>query len=1138
MTGRDDELDALRHALADRAEDVARALLGPENRRGSRRELRWRSKGSLSLALRGRRRGLWHDHEALEGGDLLALIRRETSADFAGAVTWARDFLGWPTDGPVPVTSLPTSAPAAHDGPDEEELARIEEARRIWASCGPIEGTLAERYLARRGIFRSGKNGGWPDALGYHPRRKALVVAVTDDEGELIAVQAIALAEPGIKADVETVKRSTGPVSRGAVRLPGPDDGPVIMAEGPETGLSLWISTGLETRIALGSTSNLTVPADRPVILARDDDPRWSPASRKARQTVAEWQAQGHRVAMAWPWPIRRGNKSDFNDTLRERGPAAVRERIDLARTFLDGTVAPPAERVTLAEARTRLDEEVGSFFDGVLDGNGQSLALRVDLGTGKTETALRHAARTLARMRAAGDDRAIALAVPEHRLGAQIVERFNTLAREEGLDLRAASWRGRNALDPMRHDGEKMCGNLEAVERAQGLLLDVEKAVCATCPFAETCAYLAQKGQTGDLWVVGHRLIFGNKPAVMPELAALIIDESPWHAALVGTDGKPLSLPLDALTDESIPVPDDDDPIAGKGARLRSLREAMADALAGHPDGPVRREALLAVGLDQKSGSEGAELEGRRKRVPEKHDDLEPNRNLRRFVNMWRGIERLLAPTGPALSGHLELTRDEEGIRQIILRGRKPPHDAFRVPTLFLDASLDAELLRPIFGAVAVAEPVLVEQPHVTVRQIADRAFSKSALDAGSITDATEAARRRRNLRDVHAHIHALACEPGETLIVGNKGIIDQLRPMRWPGVSFAHFNAVAGRDEWRDVRRLIIIGRPMPRPESVERMAAALTGRAVQRIDGALPTCDAARRLRNGATVQAEAVTHPDRIAARILDRIVSGEVSQAIGRGRGVSRTEATPLDVHVIGGDVILDEADELTAWQRPGPDDLMRAAGGIVFCNPGHAATAYPSLWTSRDAAKKALARFQMGTKPYEDISIGECPHLRLVRYQRHGARQHPALAYIETALDPRAALTALLGPVTLLPLDEPVVDKETAENEFSDAVKRREFLEPDNAGTDFSEVIREAELDPVAAFALRGGIIPDALRPAARRLQRESGWRQGELARRIGISRPQLANGLQGRFGLSPEPARALVELIAKPPPARAPLLL
>ena len=1136
MSPRDGDLDALRHALTDQAEDVARALLGPENRRGSRSELRWRSKGSLALALRGRRRGLWHDHESLEGGDLLALIRRETGADFAGAVAWARQFLGWPTDGPVPVTSPPTSAPADHDAPDEEELARIEEARRVWASCSPIEGTLAERYLTRRGIFRSGKKG-WPDALGYHARRKALVVRVTDDQGELVAVQSIALAEPGTKADVETVKRSTGPVSRGAVRLPGPDDGPVIFAEGPETGLSIWAATGLATHIALGNPSNLTVPTDRPVILARDDDPRWSPASRKARQTVADWQAQGHRVAVAWPWDIRRGDKTDFNDVLRERGPAAVRERIELARSFLDGTVAPLPERVTLAEARARLDEEVGGFFDDVLDGEGSSLALRVDLGTGKTEAALRHAARTLARMRAAGDDRAIALAVPEHRLGAQIVERFNTLAREEGLDLRAASWRGRNALDPMRTDGERMCGNLEAVERAQALLLDVEKTICAHCPLASSCAYLAQKGQTGDLWVVGHRLVFGRKPKAIPDLAALIIDESPWQAALIGTDGKPLSLPLDALTDEAVPVPDGD-PITGDGARLRSLREAMAEALAGHPDGPVRRDVLLDVGLDQESGRDGAALEWARQC---EEGDLEPNRNLRRFAHLWRAVEELLAPTGPALSGHLELTRDEEGIRQIVLRGRKPPGDAFRIPTLFLDASLDAELLRPVFGPVAVAEPVLVEQAHVRIRQIADRAFSKAALDAGSITDAKEAARRRRNLRDVHAHIYALACEPGDTLIVANKGITDTLRGMRWPGnVSFAHFNATAGRDDWKDVRRLVVIGRPMPRPESIQRMAAALTGQAVERIKGTLPTCDASRRLRNGDTVQAEAVTHPDPMAARILDRIVSGEVSQAIGRGRGVSRTDETPLDVHVVGGDVILDEADELTGWERPGPDDLMRAAGGIIFAEPAHAASAYPNLWPSAPAARMAMNRARWRTHPYRNPIIGECSlPLAPVRYQRPGPGQRPALAYIEAALDPRDALASLLGPVTLLPLDDgETFQRGTARQDaVTPAPAANDDTPPDIAPDVSLDDGTDEELDPVAAFALRGGVIPLALRPAARRLQRESGWRQDELARRIGISRPQLANGLQGRFGLSPEPARALVELIAKPPLARAPLL-
>ena len=44
-------------------------------------------------------------------------------------------------------------------------------------------------------------------------------------------------------------------------------------------------------------------------------------------------------------------------------------------------------------------------------------------------------------------------------------------------------------------------------------------------------------------------------------------------------------------------------------------------------------------------------------------------------------------------------------------------------------------------------------------------------------------------------------------------------------------------------------------------------------------------------------------------------------------------------------------------------------------------------------------------------------------------------------------------------------------------------------------------------------------------------WSQGQVAAEIGISRPQLTNALQQRFGLGPDPTRRLLALLDTPPP-------
>ena len=56
---------------------------------------------------------------------------------------------------------------------------------------------------------------------------------------------------------------------------------------------------------------------------------------------------------------------------------------------------------------------------------------------------------------------------------------------------------------------------------------------------------------------------------------------------------------------------------------------------------------------------------------------------------------------------------------------------------------------------------------------------------------------------------------------------------------------------------------------------------------------------------------------------------------------------------------------------------------------------------------------------------------------------------------------------------------------------------------------------PARLRVYQGGLMPAAVAMETRHLQKRHGLSQQELANRIGISRPQLANGLQGTYGLS-----------------------
>jgi Helix-turn-helix domain len=60
----------------------------------------------------------------------------------------------------------------------------------------------------------------------------------------------------------------------------------------------------------------------------------------------------------------------------------------------------------------------------------------------------------------------------------------------------------------------------------------------------------------------------------------------------------------------------------------------------------------------------------------------------------------------------------------------------------------------------------------------------------------------------------------------------------------------------------------------------------------------------------------------------------------------------------------------------------------------------------------------------------------------------------------------------------------------------------------------------------RGGIAPPGVRTALHHEKRRRGLRQSDVARLVGLSRPQLSNLQQGRFGASPEAAARIREFL------------
>jgi hypothetical protein len=190
--------------------------------------------------------GKWTDAATGQHGDLLDIIRESLSlGDFGEVAEEARRFLKLPR--PEGEVALKAARPAAPAGSQEA-------ARRLFAISSPIEGTIVETYLQRRGIVHAHHGG----SLRFHPRCyyrpgedlptetwPAMIACVTDLDGRITGVHRTWLDPDGFdrirlgKAPIDTPRRAMGDLLGNAVRFGGAGDDVLVAGEGIETMLSL-----------------------------------------------------------------------------------------------------------------------------------------------------------------------------------------------------------------------------------------------------------------------------------------------------------------------------------------------------------------------------------------------------------------------------------------------------------------------------------------------------------------------------------------------------------------------------------------------------------------------------------------------------------------------------------------------------------------------------------------------------------------------------------------------------------------------------------------------------------------------------------------------------------------------------------
>lgn len=207
--------------------------------------------------------------------------------------------------------------------PERQKSKRRSFALSLWRDAHSVRDTLVERYLRERAIKPP-----FPASLRYHPsllhspsqtRHPGMIGLVTTGvANEPTGIHRTYLAPNACKASVMPCKMMLGDCGGGAVRLADEGNGPIVICEGIETGLSLrdaLLSEDPAPRIwAALSTSGIAgirlSSLPKAIVIAPDGD---APGQRAADKLAERAKAEGHdtRIMAAPPG-------KDWNDVVRD----------------------------------------------------------------------------------------------------------------------------------------------------------------------------------------------------------------------------------------------------------------------------------------------------------------------------------------------------------------------------------------------------------------------------------------------------------------------------------------------------------------------------------------------------------------------------------------------------------------------------------------------------------------------------------------------------------------------------------------------------------------------------------------------------------------------------------------------------
>lgn len=1051
----------------------------------------------------------------------------------------------------------PVARASGRDVPRKSDKDRSGEAaalvRKIRTACAPVETSQAAMaYFRGRGITTMPPSdvvaflpGGLVRGVA-RPLHDALVVWAVDEYGTVTGGQRILIDQDGKPMSGDPRKPSFGQTGGSAAKLPGKvEDGPLIVAEGPETALSVWQATGMETWSVLGVAGfkSVTLPTDRKVIFCPDQDAPRSPAADAFDKAVRFHANYGVDLWIARA-PESEGSKRDLNDTLQRAGEAAVVEAIKTAVRFtsrdargrftgpgavpVDAAARPP-EFLAPDVARDRIREAVSGHLDKVLHGETADndpppvLAIAATPGAGKS---------TIVREVLAGLDLS--------GLPADIVFYFPTLALAEeaaaharGLGLDVHVMRGRSARDPA--SGQPMCSRADLAELVAEAGQNVRVSLCecrkggqvVRCPHAEGCAY---RKQWADLparpvlrFETSARLPLRGEGSERP-VCLRIIDETIWRTLTVTID----------LSFETWTRPRPAGRGRSKAAKEKALKEAVdttkaaGEVLAALQAG--NSPVLTRYTAEDYEAFENAEtgpnwLPIDPGQADERiYDTLKQSTALDRDAARRAAVWRVLADCRRRdlkVTERLRIARAGDG--RDVLRVHwfeAPPRDA---PVLLLDADATPEIVERLYPGAELLRLDL--KPNAEILQLSDRTFSYETLGRPEA--------RRDAVALVQSEVYRDSLNGGRgVLVVASRKVVraifedagyafdgmteaensQVMRDTELHGARWLWFGpASLGRNDWGGFGTVVVIGREELPLEALQDMARGFWGDSdaplelVEARDGQALLPEALLRVTmadgSGRVIRARA--HPDPRVRALQLQTREFATRQSVERLRLVN---ASPRKRVILACKVPVPglPVDRLLTWDELAPTRLQTAivegaqAGGVLRLSAAGLAADAPKTFATPKAADEWLRKGGRDEIKYpptaNNISIGGGrvfePVLARLRVAGQRGRATPALIVLPG--NPEELATAQLGPLDMFELVDGAGDDLHGEIEApSAAASRNAGQERDTAGSPAGEAMagtQGARVDPAARPMAKGR------RPAAMMCRRLSSKARKETA--------------------------------------------